>query len=281
MDRCALFVDAGHLLIEAGKLCLDSHGRREIECNFSGLLESLRRLATEHSGLPLLRSYWYDAAPEGIPTAEQQEIGALPRVKVRLGRLVAGRQKGVDSLIVRDLITLARDRAVATMFVLSGDEDLREGVLAAQEMGVLVVVLGIPTETHIGNQARSLIREADEHIVLERSFWSPYFSRAIDNRSAPLVQAASLLTSKAVSSIVAASELRSPDRIGQEFAVAWAERATPEETRILVGQRPEIPKPLDVQLLKYCEQALGLSLQERQDLKKELRAGFWSGLKDR
>lgn len=275
MDRCALFVDAGHLLVEAGKLCLDSHGRREIECNFSPLLESLGRLAAEHSRLPLLRAYWYDAAPDGIPTAEQQEIAALSRVKVRLGRLVAGRQKGVDSLIVRDLICLARDRAVATMYLLSGDEDLREGVLAAQEMGVMVVVLGIPARKNQENQARSLIREADEHLVLEQSFWAPYFSNS------PLQPSSNALEDKPELATGRDFESTNSHRIGQAFALAWAGRATPEELRALLGQRPEIPKQLDVRLLKHGEQALSLNLHERQDLKKGLRAGFWSGLTER
>ena len=71
---------------------------------------------------------------------DQQVIAGLPRVKLRLGRLVARKggveQKGVDSLIVHDLITLVHERAAATMFLLAGDEDLREGVAAAQHLGV-------------------------------------------------------------------------------------------------------------------------------------------------
>ena len=59
--------------------------------------------------MPVLRVYWYDAAPNGIPLADHLLIAQLANVKLRLGRLSGGKQKGVDSLIVRDLMTLARD----------------------------------------------------------------------------------------------------------------------------------------------------------------------------
>ncbi len=176
MDRCAVFVDAGHLLAEGGKLCCGTGERKAFRCDYAGLTSALSRFASDHCRLPILRTYWYDAALDAIPTREHLGIAELAWVKLRLGRLVGARQKGVDSLIVRDLMTLARERAVATVFLLGGDEDLREGVLAAQEMGVLVVVVGIPTVEH-GNQAKSLIREADEHVVLETAFLAPFFSR--------------------------------------------------------------------------------------------------------
>jgi len=43
---------------------------------------------------PILRTYWYDAAQDGIPTSEQLVIASLPFVKLRLGRLSGGHQKG-------------------------------------------------------------------------------------------------------------------------------------------------------------------------------------------
>ncbi len=76
-------------------------------------------------------------------------------------------------------MTLGRERAIATAFLLSGDEDIREGVIAAQDMGVRVVVLGIPPVGGSGttaNQASTLIREADGHVVMDQSFWQPHFA---------------------------------------------------------------------------------------------------------
>lgn len=148
MDRCGVFVDAGHLLAQGGNLCCGTLRRKEILCHHANLVLALRQFVSDHCHLPVLRVYWYDAAANAVPTVDQHAIAELPHVKLRLGRLVEGKQKGVDSLIVRDLMTLARERAIATAYLLGGDEDLREGVVAAQEMGVRVVVLGIPTTGH-------------------------------------------------------------------------------------------------------------------------------------
>ena len=173
---------------------------------------------------------------------------------------MSGKQKGVDSLIVRDLMTLARERAVTTVFLLGGDEDLREGVIAAQEMGVLVVVLGIPT-VGVGNQAMSLIRESDEHIVLDAPFLSRFFSSraahpqiVLPLQSPPSQEAARLA--------------------GRGFAAEWVRRATAEEIRRLLDQAPILPNQLDRELLATAEETLG-SLHEQKGLRKDLRTGFW------
>ena len=73
-------------------------------------------------------------------------------------------QKGVDSLLVTDMITLARNRAMAECVLLSGDEDMRVGVLQAQEHGVRVHLLGIRGVAN--SQSELLVQETDE-----RSEW--------------------------------------------------------------------------------------------------------------
>lgn len=70
-----------------------------------------------------------------------------------------GEQKGVDSLIVTDMIELARNRAMADAILFSGDEDLRVGVQQAQEFGIRVHLLGI--EPSRKNQSAYLIQETD------------------------------------------------------------------------------------------------------------------------
>lgn len=260
MDRCAVFVDAGHLLAEGGKLCCGTSVRKNVQCDYACLVEALKRFATNHCGLSILRIYWYDAAPDAVPTQEQLEVGELANVKLRLS---GGRQKGVDSLIVRDLMTLARERAVTTVFLLGGDEDLREGVAAAQEMGVLVVVVGIST-VGMANQAKSLIREADEHLVLETDFLSPFFSL----RAAP---------PQIVLPLQSPRDGEAARVTGQSFATEWARRATPDEIRRLLDQAPILPNPLDTQLLLAAEETLG-SLKEQKGLRRDLRAGFWHAL---
>ena len=46
--------------------------------------------------------------------------------------------------------------------MLSGDEDIREGVAEAQDQGISVVLLGISPLPGQYNQARSLVQEADD-----------------------------------------------------------------------------------------------------------------------
>lgn len=70
-----------------------------------------------------------------------------------------GQQKGVDSLIATDMITLARNKAMAECVLLSGDEDLRVGVQQAQQHGVRVHLLGIKPAR--GSQSLFLLQEAD------------------------------------------------------------------------------------------------------------------------
>ena len=181
MDRCALFIDAGYLLAEGGGLCLGTKQRAFFTCRIPELLKALEESAKTHCGLSqLLRTYWYDGAFDGVPSSPQREIARLSNVKIRIGRLGStGKQKGVDALLVRDLIILAHERAMAYAYVLSGDEDIREGVRAAQDVGIRVILWGIPPSTPLWqprpNQADTLIQEADEHIVLLPSFWAPYF----------------------------------------------------------------------------------------------------------
>jgi NYN domain len=84
----------------------------------------------------------------------------LDDVKVRLGFInSAGQQKGVDSLIVTDLIELARQKAICDAILLSGDEDVRIGVQIAQNYGIRIHLLGISPSR--GSQSLTLLQEAD------------------------------------------------------------------------------------------------------------------------
>lgn len=259
MDRSAIFVDAGYLFAAGGQLVCGTRSRAQLDCNAKALTEDLAQWVHEHSGgLDSLRTYWYDGAANAVPTAQHEEIGGLSYVKVRLGRLIQGEQKGVDALIYRDLMTLARERAIARAYLLSGDEDLREGVVAAQDMGVQVVLLGIPTSQR-ANQSAALIREADEHVVLPKEHWEKFFSNRVstqpnDGATPAAAQAA-----------------------GRAFAVSLIAKAQGTDLADLQGVRPRIPREVDVPLLLAAEKPLG-SLRERQDLKKEVRAGFWAAV---
>jgi uncharacterized LabA/DUF88 family protein len=263
MDRSAIFVDAGYLLAAGGGLTCGTTSRSAFKCDYTGLTTKLAGWVEDHNGgrLNCLRTYWYDGAINAVPTGDHERIGGLPYVKVRLGRLIHGEQKGVDALIYRDLMTLARERAISCAYLLSGDEDLREGVVAAQDMGVQVVLLGIPSSR--ANQSAALIREADEHVVLPKDHWEEHFSTPSSEPATP--------------SEVTATPAEA-QTAGRAFAVAWAKSASLEDLDALLKVQPKIPTELDVALLVEAEKTVG-PLRERQDLKRELRAAFWAALK--
>lgn len=174
MDRTVLLVDAGNLLAAGGNLTVGSSRRSDFEVRVGPLLQALRTLVEQSSGLPLLRTYWYDASTDGRPAHEQVAVRNHDYTKLRLGRLVNGAQKGVDALLYRDLTTLARERSVVSAYLLAGDEDLREGVAEAQSLGIQVVLLAVEPE---GNSrvSESLLWEADAVIDLDREFLAPHF----------------------------------------------------------------------------------------------------------
>ncbi|HVQ58093.1 MAG TPA: NYN domain-containing protein [Solirubrobacterales bacterium] len=262
MDRSAIFIDAGYLLAAGGRLTCGTTSRAAFRCDYAGLATKLEGWVDAHNRgqLSCLRTYWYDGAANAVPTADHEQIGGLPYVKVRLGRLIRGEQKGVDALIYRDLMTLARERAITCAYLLSGDEDLREGVVAAQDMGVQVVLIGIPASG--ANQSAALIREADEHIVLPIDHWEEHFSRRTVDPAA----------GKATPTPAAAQTA------GRAFGITWANNASPEDLVELAGAHPRVPQDLDVALLLEAERTVG-PLHDRQDLKRELRAAFWGEIR--
>lgn len=144
-SHCALYVDAGYLLASAATRVTGTSLRSGIEVNHQSLIEALSEHVEKASGLPLLRAHWYDSGRQGVPDADQDAIGLLPRVKVRLGRIgYGGEQKGVDLRIGLDMVAHARNGAVDMIFLVSGDDDLTEAVEEAQVHGVQVIVLAIP-----------------------------------------------------------------------------------------------------------------------------------------
>ena len=157
----AIFVDSGYLFA-AGSVVLANEKlpRTSVKLNQTSALKKLSDFAKEKSSGSILRSYWYDGLLHTGPSEEQLALADADWVKLRLGIVnVFGQQKGVDSLIVTDLVELARNHAISDAILLSGDEDVRIGVQIAQSFGVRVHLIGIgPTEM---NQARTLMQEAD------------------------------------------------------------------------------------------------------------------------
>jgi uncharacterized LabA/DUF88 family protein len=168
-SRCAVYVDAGYLLASAATRVTGTSLRSGVHVLYDHLVDALIEQAEDHSQLPLLRVNWYDSGSRGgLPDPFQEQIGLLPRVKLRLGRLsYSGEQKGVDLRIGLDLVMHARNQAVDVMFLVSGDDDLTEAVEEVQGHGIPVILLAAPDkEGRPHAVSKHLLREADGIVTI-------------------------------------------------------------------------------------------------------------------
>ncbi len=267
MDRFGIFVDAGFLFAASGELCLGTRDRRRLVLDHVATTEGLADVCERHCKLGHLRTYWYDGAREAHPTAQQQAIGKLPGVKIRLGRLTKGRQKGVDSRIVRDLIILSQERAISVAYLLGGDEDLREGVSEAQERGVRVVLLSIPLARP--NLSPPLAMEADAIVPLGRDFF--------DSKIGLIPEEPHLEVPVAPPVPAPVGGLPAPIDIGREFGFQWREATPPEAVAMVRARRPSIPQEIDRPLLRHGTARLARGHLE-DDERKAIRDGFWEAV---
>ncbi|AUY52156.1 NYN domain-containing protein [Streptomyces sp. CB01881] len=180
MDRCVVLVDAGYLLGAAASLLAGDPSRSKVTVDHTALITALRERAEAETGLPLLRIYWFDAAPDRRPMPEHRRLRVLPRVTVRLGALTRaeGRwvQKGVDAAMHAELSELARNRACADVVLITGDGDLLPGMMSAKEHGVVVHLWALQAADGDFNQSEDLVGEADERRVLDREWIEGSFS---------------------------------------------------------------------------------------------------------
>lgn len=266
--RVAVVVDAGYLFAQGSVAITGSKKPRSaLTLDIEKTRDELRALAERKSGASLLRIYWYDAPLDSrSPTGQHASIALRDDMKLRLGFMNSrGQQKGVDSLIVTDLIDLARNGALSDALLLSGDEDVRIGVQIAQNFGVRVHLLGI--EPSRGSQSRQLLQEADT-----TSEWdAAVVSRLLSIRS-DLSEAAA-----AVTTVVSASSTESEEEIVAGIVVRFVaslDRLVLEELAALLDAAPGVPPEIDGRLLATARSVLGrdLSTEQKRDLRRRLRA---------
>jgi uncharacterized LabA/DUF88 family protein len=178
VDRYAIFVDAGYFFVAGAQAAFDNHISRKqvaLKSPAAMLADLCERASAVVDDLPLLRTYWYDAKYDATPgqrlSLDQSSLAMSHGVKLRLGTLnSAGEQKGVDSLIMTDLIDLARNRAIADAVVVTGDEDLRIAVQVAQSFGVRVHIFAAGDPSN--NVSAALQMEADSVTVLDAAWFA-------------------------------------------------------------------------------------------------------------
>ena len=261
MNRVAVFVDAGYVFAQGSALLAGRKlPRAEIVLKHERAITAFADFACAVSGAPLLRVYWYDGTSTG-PTAQHTTLAHLPNTKLRLGFVNSvGQQKGVDSLIVTDIITLARHRAVSDAVLVSGDEDLRVGVQHAQEFGVRVHLLGIQPSR--GSQSLFLLQEADTTHEWGRETINRFLQCKPQELSieAPLVN---VPEAQAPSATAETRNLLDTVAEGVSSAVKASELLSLVET---FKKRHRLPRDIDRQLLAGGRLSLGrdLSPPERQ-----------------
>jgi uncharacterized LabA/DUF88 family protein len=145
--------------------------RSEITLDGDALVAHLRAMTDT---MMFLRAYVYDGAwSPGHPkrTTQEAEHGALSataRLRLRLGSLrerddgLGGfQQKGVDTLLVLDMLQMAQQGAYDVALLLAGDADFVEVVDAVQRLGRQVFLVG-PPETR--SLSRALRDAADDQM---------------------------------------------------------------------------------------------------------------------
>ena len=211
-----------------------------------------------------MRIYWYDGTSSGRLSLDQERLANADNIKLRLGQINSeGQQKGVDSLIVTDLIELARNRAISDALLLAGDEDLRIGVQIAQSYGVRIHLLGI--EGNRNSQSRQLYQEADTTTQLKKS---------------EIEQFLSIKKANAQPTTIDTAEKDSVDlkQAAKEFVAELDDQRLREFAQFRKTNN-SIPSDLDGRLLALSREKIGRDLDNAE--KRSLRATFVDMMKAR
>jgi hypothetical protein len=251
--RNAVFVDAGYVFGQGGVSLTGSTVQRpQLQLNESEIINQLKSIANA-GGMALLRIYWYDGARTGM-TLEQNALADMPDVKVRLGSInSAGQQKGVDSLLVTDLIDLARNQAIADAYIVTGDGDMRIAVQIAQSFGVRIHLItlepkGVSLNPQLRQEADTVyeISKVDVAKFLQLRASQPVvLSMAASSDAAITIESAAKQAIKSVFSTLPPSDL--------------------QKMKSVASPATGIPQEFDRRLLGTCRSLLGrdLSGQER------------------
>lgn len=302
--RWALYVDAGWLFA-GGTIAAfgEQIQRSDVTVIPNQLTKALRkqakRLVPEYS--ELLRIYWYDGAPNRLPNPDQVRLAEEGDVKLRLGRVSPHGQKGVDGLIIHDLITHAYRKSIDDAVLLSGDEDLLDAIDSAQAHGTRVHLLEIP----VGGISRLLIQAADRRCELPQKFFKDHFHHRDDvptepettdsedkKQSVPKIAPGALHASQPkwrpavlpdwmhepIPEVTingqSVSDIAESFDFGYDFAEKWLDNTTQTAYEQIMAQRPYLGADLDRDMLVSASKGRELSFEER----RALRDGFWERL---
>lgn len=317
-ERSIVLIDAGYLVAAAATMITGSQYRRGVNVHHARLVAGVRDIAAVDGGRPVQRVIWYDAAPGGQPTPEHRRIGHLEGVKIRIGRVgVSGEQKGVDVRLALDLIDAAATGRIATVYLVTGDDDLSEAVDRVQALGVEVVLLVVPTATGDGVTAvaDNLMLTADrtqalpagllDHSIVPVTTTAPprpataSTGSVVDLRgddtattTAPDPEAVAYPRPVPHPPLAATPKTDPPrpvvvedqvwvrscvDAVADHLAATLSRSASAEELRRIQEARPSIPADVDRVLLH--DTALGLRVETvPEHVRRDVRGAFWDAL---
>jgi uncharacterized LabA/DUF88 family protein len=282
MDRLAIFVDAGYLMAQLGKIKTRGERASRAELSIAKPKDLARMLIVAAEGLlgnnRLLRLYWYDGAKNGQMTAEHRAIVSVDDVQLRLGSINnVGQQKGVDSRIVTDIIDLAQKHAISDAVVVSGDADLAVGIEIAQRSGLRVGLLGFAGKSLDGQkpvkhaQSEEIVLIADRHLVITPDMqWlstilhTPTILPTSTTETQQTI--ATPLPAQLISTQANTADLTKIDAAVRGFFDQLKDK--PEPDSLL----PSIPGEIDKALLNAVRTALGRILTDSE--KRNVRAKF-------
>lgn len=300
MRRVAVFVDAGYFWAEVCTHVLGPQGgrRTDVVLDYDKLHDVLlAEVDQQFPGSHLMRVIWYDGpGGNGAKTHEHRMIDLLNDFKLKLGtRNSQGAQKGVDGLIIADLISYTQMKAITDALLVTGDADITPGVVAAQGLGLRVHQLSI------GSRASTSPYLAAE--VDYKHTWGPdeiaKFAQAANATAAGGAQPATSATSTTTTPTAAPAPIApaapaapaptpaapvpdttaAPSAPAPDYAaMAAAAYGTLQRSRhrtllaALTQANHIYPRPVDVQLLFYGQKAFGRDLTEAE--KWSLRSEF-------
>lgn len=278
MKRVAAFIDAGYFWVQvctvlSGKYT--SRGAATLDYNALRAV-MLEELKAQFVDCDLLRVYWYDGPGKNGKSAEHIAIEELDDFKLRLGtRNFVGNQKGVDGLIIADIISLTQQKAISHALLVTGDADIAPGIIAAQGMGLRAHLLSIGPAAATSPY---LAAEAD----FKRSWNLPEVGRF----AAPVVVPDAYIPPSAVAPtgtptalIVASVPVAAPvahcvdlPDIAKKAHSTLLMQKVASTLNTLTKTVPKLPPDVDKALLYNASQQLGRNLDDRE--KRELRLQF-------
>jgi len=283
MKRHAIFVDAGYVFAQGSISIIGKNSKRtELKLNEAEIIAQVKALANSlNKSAEILRVYWYDGAKNG-PTIDHLTIANMQDVKLRLGSINSmGEQKEVDSLLVTDLIDLARNQSICDATLVASDSDLRVAVQIAQSFGVRVHLVGL--EPVRVSQSPLLRQEADTVHEISKAdvakFLEVVASAQQVTGNSPAITMASAVGATTIMPVSTGAAIvdaqNSIEHIFEDATRRTLASATPEGIQRLsavLAASNGVPPEYDGRLLGICRMLLARDLTGNE--RRELRSAF-------